>query len=303
MEYKDYYKVLGVGRDASAEDIKRAYRKLARQYHPDKNKARGAEDRFKEINEANEVLSDSKKRQAYDTLGANWKAGQQFTPPPGWEAHFARGGMGGRGFRAGGDFSDFFSTLFGGGSPFGAGTFGGFQDAGGEDFGAPRQDQRASLTIGLDDSFHGAQRTVTLNTGRSLSVRIPKGITEGQTIRLAGQGLNGGDLLLEIRFAPHPEFETEGRDVLTTLALAPWEAALGARVPVRTFGGQVELSIPEGSQAGRRMRLKGRGLPGTPPGDQIVTLQIAVPPATDSAARSFYEDMARRFTGFDPRRK
>jgi len=297
MEYKDYYKILGVGRDASAEDIKRAYRKLARQYHPDKNKARGAEDKFKEANEANEVLSDPKKRQAYDQLGANWKAGQRFTPPPGWETQFTRGGA--RGFSTGGDFSDFFATLFGGsGSPFG-GTFEDFEGGG---F-APRggQDQRASITIGLEDSFQGSQRTVTLSNGRTLSVRIPKGITDGQTIRLAGQGLRGGDLLLEVHFAPHPDFRVEGRDVHVALPVAPWEAALGARVPVKTLGGTVELSVPEGSQSGRRLRLKGRGLPGSPAGDQIVTLEIVTPPAADAADRSFYGEMARRFDGFKPR--
>jgi len=298
MEYKDYYKILGVGRDASAEDIKRAYRKLARQYHPDKNKARGAEDKFKEANEANEVLSDPKKRQAYDQLGANWKAGQRFTPPPGWETQFTRGGA--RGFSTGGDFSDFFATLFGGsGSPFG-GTFEDFEGGGGF---APRggQDQRASITIGLEDSFQGSQRTVTLSNGRTLSVRIPKGITDGQTIRLAGQGLRGGDLLLEVHFAPHPDFRVEGRDVHVALPVAPWEAALGARVPVKTLGGTVELSVPEGSQSGRRLRLKGRGLPGSPAGDQIVTLEIVTPPAADAADRSFYGEMARRFDGFKPR--
>jgi len=300
MEYKDYYKILGVSRDASAEDIKRAYRKLARQFHPDKNKARGAEDRFKEANEANEVLSDPKKRRAYDQLGANWKAGQNFTPPPGWETHFTRGGGARGGFSAGGDFSDFFSTLFGGagGNPFG----GAFEDMEGGGF-APRggQDQRASITIGLEDSFNGSQRTVTLSNGRTLSVRIPKGIADGQTIRLAGQGLRGGDLLLEIHFAPHAEFRLEGRDVHVALSVAPWEAALGARVPVKTLGGAVELSIPEGSQSGRRLRLKGRGLPGTPAGDQIVTLEIVTPPAADATDRSFYGEMARRFGTFKPR--
>jgi len=306
MEYKDYYKILGVSRDASAEDIKRAYRKLARQYHPDKNKARGAEDKFKEANEANEVLSDPKKRRAYDQLGANWKAGQNFTPPPGWETHFTRGG-GARGFSTGGDFSDFFSTLFGGGgNPFGSGgPFGeprAFEDMEGGGF-TPRggQDQRASITIALDDSFNGSQRTVTLSSGRTLSVRIPKGITDGQTIRLAGQGLRGGDLLLEVHLAPHAQFRVEGRDVHVALPVAPWEAALGARVPVKTLGGAVELTVPEGSQSGRRLRLKGRGLPGTPAGDQIVTLEIVTPPAADAADRSFYGEMQRRFDRFKPR--
>jgi curved DNA-binding protein len=303
MEYKDYYKILGVSRDASAEDIKRAYRKLARQYHPDKNKAKGAEDKFKEANEANEVLSDPKKRAAYDQLGANWKAGQQFTPPPGWETHFGGRGFGGQGgFGAGADFSDFFSTLFGsgglGGSPFG----GAFEDRDGAGFG-PRgpQDQRAAITIGLEDSFNGAQRQVTLGGGRTLSVRIPKGIASGQTIRLAGQGLRGGDLLLEVQLAPHPDFRVEGRDVHVELAITPWEAALGARVPVKTLGGAVEVTVPEGSQSGRKLRLKGRGLPGTPPGDQIVSLEIQTPPAMDAADRSFYGEMARRYAGFKPR--
>lgn len=303
MEFKDYYKILGVSRDASAEDIKRAYRKLARQFHPDKNKAKGAEDRFKEANEANEVLSDPKKRAAYDQLGANWKAGQQFTPPPGWETHFGGGGFGGRGgFSAGGDFSDFFSTLFGSGGGFGGAPFGGaFEDHDGGF--APRrpQAQRAAITIDLADSFEGAQRQVTLGNGRTLSVRIPKGITSGQTIRLAGQGPRGGDLLLEVQLAPHPDFRVEGRDVHVDVAITPWEAALGARVPVRTLGGAVEVTVPEGSQSGRKLRLKGRGLPGTPAGDQIVTLNIATPPAADAADRSFYGEMARRYAGFKPR--
>ncbi|MGH8482723.1 MAG: J domain-containing protein, partial [Nevskiaceae bacterium] len=244
------------------------------------------------------------------------KAGQSFRPPPGWEAHFGGLGFGGRGgFSAAGagpgDFSDFFSTLFGGAGPFGGGA-GGFEDlqAGGfggrGDFGARAQDQRATVTIPLEDSFHGSQREIALGHGRTLSVRIPKGIADGQTLRLAGQGLRGGDLLLEVHLAPHAEFRLEGRDVHATLAVTPWEAALGARVPVKTLGGAVELSVPEGSQSGRRLRLKGRGLPGSQPGgapgDQIVTLEIATPPAADAADRSFYGEMARRFDGFKPRR-
>lgn len=295
MEYKDYYKILGVGRDASAEEIKRAYRKLAGEFHPDKNKAKGAEDKFKAANEANEVLSDPKKRSAYDQLGANWKAGQNFRPPPGW------GGRAGGGFRPGGmgggeQFSDFFSTLFGGaaggGNPFG----GGFEDFSGR----RQQDQRATVTISLEDSYNGSERSISLSNGRTLNVRIPKGITSGQNIRLAQQGLHGGDLLLEIQFAPHPNFELDGRTISSTLALAPWEAALGARLPVQTLGGAVEMNITAGAQSGNKLRLKGRGLPGTPPGDQIVTLQLVTPPAADADDRAFYEEMSKRFK-FDPR--
>ena len=296
MEYKDYYKVLGVSRDASAEDIKRAYRKLAKQYHPDRNKAKGAEDKFKSANEANEVLSDPKKRSAYDQLGANWKAGQRFTPPPGWESQFRTGSMGG----GGANFSDLFSTLFGGraAGPSGGGPF---EDFGGGGFGQQPQDQRAAITVQLEDSFHGAQKSISLSNGRTLNVRIPKGITGGQSIRLAEQGLHGGDLLLEVQLAPHPDFSLEGREIQLTLPLAPWEAALGARVPVRTLGGTVDLSVPENSQSGKKLRLKGRGLPGTPAGDQIVTLSIVTPPAGDAGDRAFYEEMSKRFK-FNPRK-
>ena len=301
MEYKDYYKVLGVPRTADAAEIKRAYRKLARQYHPDKNKAKGAEDKFKEINEANDVLGDDKKRQAYDQLGANWRAGERFTPPPGW--NFETGGFrGGRragpggaaGFAGGGaNFSDFFSTLFGGAAG------GGFDDGEGG-FEHPAQDQRAKLAIALEDSYNGATRNITLGA-RTLSVRIPKGVTAGQTIRLAGQGAHGGNLLLEVEFAPHAQFQVDGRDIQVNLPVAPWEAALGGKVPVPTLGGTVELNLPADTQGGKKLRLKGRGLPGTTPGDEIVTIVIALPPAKTDEERGFYEQMKERFGAFQPR--
>jgi curved DNA-binding protein len=305
MEYKDYYKILGVPRTADADEIKRAYRKLAKQYHPDKNKAKGAEDKFKEINEANDVLSDAKKRQAYDQLGANWRAGERFTPPPGWNfegAGFGRGGPRagagpGAGSFGGGNFSDFFSTLFGGA---GAGGFngGGFDDE--EAAYGRSQDQRAKLSISLEDSYSGATRNLSVG-GRTLNVRIPKGVTAGQTIRLAGQGSHGGNLLLEVEFAPHPRFHLEGRDVHVSVPVAPWEAALGGKVPVPTLGGTVELNLPANTQAGKKLRLKGRGLPAATPGDEIVTILIATPAAATDEDKAFYEQMKLRFAAFEPR--
>lgn len=301
MEYKDYYKILGVPRSATADEIKRAYRKLARQYHPDKNKAASAEERFKEINEAHEVLSDPQKRKAYDALGSNWKAGQRFTPPPGWTVGGSSAGFGG--FRDGrgadfGGFSDFFSTLFGGGFAGG----GGFEDFDIGFRGGARKapSQRARIAITPQDSFSGATRQIVLDGGKRLNVKVPKGVTSGQTIRLPGQASGGGDLLLEVELTPDPEFSISGRDVQSQVYVAPWEAALGAKIPVRTLGGTVELSIPAGTQSGQKLRLRGRGLPGTPAGDHIVTVNVLLPPARSEADREFYREMARRFP-FDPR--
>ncbi len=336
MEFKDYYKILGVERSAGKDEIKRAYRKLARKYHPDLNKAPDAEEKFKEIQEAYEVLSDEEKRKAYDALGPNWKAGQQFRPPPDWEERFgfARGGGAGAGhngaeafgFGDAGGFSDFFETLFGamGGGRSGGGfrTFR-FSTGGGPGAGTRMrvkgEDIHARLTIDLADAYTGAERTITLQVPeqqpdgtvqtktKTLTVRIPKGVREGQHIRLKGQGapgLNGGppgDLYLEVSFRPDSRFRVEGRDIYVDLPVAPWEAALGAKVKVPLPAGAVEMKVPAGSQCGRKLRLKGKGLPGKTPGDLYAVLKVVLPPADSADAKQFYEDMKKRFAGFDPR--
>ena len=292
MEYKDYYKTLGVARDASADDIKRAYRKLARKYHPDVSKEANAENRFKDVAEAYEVLKDADKRAAYDQLGSNWQAGQGFTPPPGWSA-----GGEFRGVPGGGGFSDFFDSLFGRG--FGAEP--------GARRAAGRDDQHAQIRITLEDAFHGSTRTVNLSQAdgrtRTLEVRIPKGVRAGQRIRLAGQGGHGADLYLEIDFAPHRLYRLEGADLYLDLPVTPWEAALGATVKVPTLGGPVELTIPPGSQSGDRLRLRGRGLPAKPaPGDQYVVLKLVTPPARTEAARELYRRLAEEVP-LDPRQE
>ena len=320
MKYKDYYETLGVPRTATQDEIKQAYRKLARKYHPDVSKLADAEARFKEIGEANEVLKDPEKRTAYDQMGSNWKAGQDFQPPPNWDAGFEFRGGQGRPFGAGGSFggaegfdpSDFFESLFGRrGAASGAGPR----------RRAPTQgdDHHAKVLIDLEDSYRGAERQISLRAPvetpdgrvamqeRTLDVHIPKGIRPGQHLRLAGQGTAGsgggaaGDLYLEIEFNPHRLFRVEGADVSVELALAPWEAALGATVDVPTPDGTVQLTIPKGSQAGRKLRLKGRGLPGKTPGDLYVVLAIALPKAEGDAGRSAYETLARAFPDFDPR--
>ncbi|MGN2250516.1 DnaJ C-terminal domain-containing protein [Frateuria sp. GZRe14] len=297
MEFKDYYDILGVKPDASEAEIKSAYRKLARQFHPDKNKEPGAEERFKAINEANEALRDPEKRRTYDQLRAGgYRGGEQFRPPPGW-------GQGG-GFEFGGasdgDFSDFFESLFG--------------RAGGGARGQARprrgRDVQAQVQIDLQTAFDGGRTRLALHDGgneRVLEVKIPAGILPGQVIRLSGQGQPGaaggpsGDLMLEVMIRDDPRFKLEGRNVSHVLPLAPWEAALGATVPVPTLAGAVDLRIPAGSQSGRKLRLKGRGLPGSPAGDQLVELSIRTPAAESDAQREAYEALHKQFEGYDPR--
>jgi curved DNA-binding protein len=322
MEYKDYYAVLGVARDASAEDIRKAYRKLARKYHPDVNKSAGAENRFKEIAEAYEVLGDSEKRRKYDQLGSGWRAGEEFRPPPGWERmHFAFHGRpeaaGGFSVEDLGGFSDFFEALFGGG----AGLRG--EGPGSGMWGGRGQNHEAAVTITLEDAYHGAQRSVSLQTAevdeqgrvqrrtRTYDVRIPPGTSEGSRIRLAGQGGAGmgrggppGDLYLRVHIEPHPRFRLSGHDLETDVAVTPWEAALGAKVPVPTMEGSATLSLPPGTPSGRRFRLRGKGLRrpgGTGRGDLTAVIQIAVPPRLTAKERELFEDLAR-YSAFSPRR-
>ncbi len=308
MQFKDYYEVLGVSRDAVADDIKRAYRKLARKYHPDVSKEPQAEERFKELGEAYEVLRDPEKRAAYDRLGARWQAGQEFQPPPDWGSGFEFSGAGPDGDAAGDTFSDFFESLFGAGRRRGGHASGAH---------AVPADHHARVDIDIDDAFAGAERSITLQSPeldsagqvrmreRSLRVRIPAGVREGQRLRLAGQGGTGpggerGDLYLEIRFRPHRLWRVVERDLYMSLPLAPWEAALGASVRLPVPGGRVELQVPAGSQPGRKLRLKGRGLPGQPPGDLFVELQLRLPPADDAKAAELWRRMAAEVS-FDPR--
>ncbi len=311
MEFKDYYKVLGVERGASEDDVKKAFRKLARKHHPDVNKAPGAAARMQELNEAYDVLRDPQTRAAYDQVGQGVQGGQEFRPPPGWDAGFEFSGAP----QGAGDFadhSDFFEALFGGARR------GGARHRGGGPASARGQDHHAKIVIPLADAFHGATRTLTLHSPeldasghvalheRQLAVNIPKGIRAGQQIRLAGQGSPGlggeppGDLYLEVQFEPHPRYRIDGRDLYLTLPVAPWEAALGAAVPVTTPAGRIEMNVPAGSQTGRKLRLKGRGIPGSAPGDLYVVLEVVLPPASNDKAQALYRQMATELA-FDPR--
>jgi len=310
MEFKDYYATLGVERSATQDEIKRAYRKLARKYHPDVSKEPDAEARFKEVAEAYEALSDTEKRAAYDDVGRRYREGQEFRPPPGWDSGFEFSGRdAGPGEEM--DFSDFFESLFG---RHARGMHGG------QGMHAPGGDHHAKVVIDLEDAYRGARRTITLRMPvtdaqghttlheRHLDVTIPKGVREGQHLRLAGQGGAGlgnapaGDLYLEIAFQPHPRFRVDGRDVYLDLAIAPWEAALGANVTAPTPDGSVELSIPPASSSGRKLRLKGKGLPSDPPGDLYAVLRIVVPAPQTPAQKEAYAALARGFSSFDARR-
>lgn len=309
MEFKDYYATLGVDRSAEPEEIKRAYRKLARKYHPDVSKEADAEARFKEVSEAYEALSDPEKRAAYDEVGQRYRRGQEFHPPPGWDSGYE---FSGRGFgpEEGMDFSDFFESLFGRAAHAG-GARGPMRESGG--------DHHAKILIDLEDAYRGARRTISLRVPaadaqgrttlqeRRLDVTIPKGVREGQHLRLAGQGGPGfgggpaGDLYLEIAFRPHRLFRVDGRDVYLDLPVAPWEAALGATVAAPTPDGGVQLGIPSGCVSGRKLRLKGKGLPGNPPGDMYAVVDIVAPPASSDAEKEAYAVLARSFPAFNPR--
>ena len=314
MDFKDYYAVLGVSESATPEEIKKAYRKLARKYHPDVSKEKDADARFKDVGEAYEVLKDPEKRAEYDQLRKYGARGDgSFEPPPGWQS---ASGFGGGGYTEAdaAQFSDFFEEIFGGGRGFG----GGFRQ---QTMRRRGEDVHARLALFLEEAFNGCEKQVQYTVhelddhGRpvarqkTLKVKIPAGMKEGQHIRLKGQGSPGlggganGDLFIEVELAPHPHFSVEGRDLLVTVPVAPWEAALGATVTVPTLGGKVKVKVPKGSTSGRKLRLKGKGLPGKHTGDQIIVLQVVMPEQHNDEARALYEKLAEVEGHFDPRSK
>ncbi len=312
MQFKDYYQTLGLPREATADDLKKAFRKLARKYHPDVSKEPDAELRMTELNEAYAVLSDPEKRAAYDQLGRDYQPGQDFRPPPDWDAGFEFSGQGFSAHEAA-DYSDFFAELFG---RMGAAPSGGRHAHAG--FRAQGEDHHAKVLLDLEDAFRGAVRQISLRvpkldaqgrvqlSTRTLNVKIPRGVRAGQVIRLAGQGATGmgggpaGDLLLEVQFKPHPRFRADGRDLHLTLPVTPWEAALGAMVRVDLPEGSVKVRIPEGTQSSRQLRVRGQGIPGDTPGDLLLDIRVVLPPASTPKARELYETMARELA-FDPR--
>lgn len=311
MEFKDYYATLGVQRTATQDEIRRAYRKLARKYHPDVSKEPDAEARFKDVAEAYEALKDAEKRAAYDDVGNRYRSGQAFDPPPGWDTGFEFSG-GEPGGNHGFDRSDFFEALFGRRAAGPRGAHASEHRSG--------LDHHARMQIDLRESYRGGRRTISLRVPqvdaqgrvtlkeRQLDVNIPAGVRQGQHLRLAGQGGRrhadgpAGDLYLEIEFAPDPTFRVDGCDVYVDLPVAPWEAALGASVTVATPDASVQLTVPPGSSGGRKLRLKGKGIPCAPPGDLYAVLKICLPPADTAAAQEAYRSMAGSFAGFDPRR-
>jgi len=318
MEFKDYYATLGIEPAATQADVKRAYRKMARKYHPDVSKEPDAEARFKEITEANEALSDVEKRAAYDDVVERHKSGRGFNPPPGWDSgfEFSGGEAGGQTGQPDPSHSDFFEALFGRQAAGARGPRARANMAGG--------DHHAKVQIDLRDAYRGARRSVSMRAPqidaqglmslhtRQLDVNIPKGLRGGQHLRLAGQGGPGvgggpaGDLYLEIEFAPDPHFRVDGRDVYIDLPVAPWEAALGAQLDVLTPDGSVQMTVPAGSSPGRKLRLKGKGIPGAtanvPAGDLYVVLSVSLPKADTAAAQDAYRAMAKAFADFQPRR-
>lgn len=306
MEYKDYYKLLGVAKGASQDEVGKAFKKLARKYHPDLNPDNPeAEAKFKEINEAYEVLKDPEKRKLYDSLGPNWKEGQNFQPPPGFENfQFRSGGFGGEGF------SDFFETIFGG-----AGGFGGSRFGGGDPFGRTMRsrgrDAEVRLTLTMEEAYRGGRKTITLQEqvrgadgrpqmqAKTLEVNIPAGVRDGAKIRLAGQGSPGmgggpsGDLLLQVTIADHPLFRLEGVNVVYDLRLAPWEAVLGCKVRVPTLDGPVDMNIPAGVSSGQKLRLSGKGLgKGESQGDQFVRIAVRSPKDLSDRERQLWEELS-----------
>ena len=323
VKFQDYYETLGVKRDASQDEVQKAFRKLARKYHPDVNKERGAEAKFKQLNEAYEVLKDPEKRKRYDLLGANYHAGQDFEPPPGFDfggARFRRAGDGAaQGFTGFGDFSDFFESLFGGagmGTEFGA-KFGSGQRAESSRRG---EDHQAEIELSLEDVFHGGTKQVSFEQVeyddrgvphralKTLKIKIPKGIRNGAVIRLSGQGASGvsggtaGDLLLKVRIARHPRYKLEGDDLVLQLPIAPWEAALGGSVTVPTISGEIRVNIPAGAQSGQRLRVRGRGLGKTTGvhGDLFLELSIVVPGTLSDKERELMEQL-KTHSLFNPR--
>jgi curved DNA-binding protein len=293
MQFKDYYETLGVSRSADAEEIKRAYRKLARKYHPDVSKERNAEAKFKDVQEAYEVLRDSDKRATYDQLGPNYRTGQQFRPPQDWEQRFGHSQPGTHRFSDLNGFSDFFSSLFGAGAGMAGGGPGGY---------AQPEVDGGEIDVSIEEAYAGTRRRVTTRENgrtRLVDVQIPAGVTDGQALRVGGSGGRGA-LILRVKLRPHPIFSLQGKDVQVELPLAPWEAALGAKVAVPTLGGTVELTIPAGAQAGQKLRLRGRGFPGTPNGDQFVLVKLVTPAAETPQAKEAYERMRREFN-FNPR--